>query len=71
MHLTNGSGYSIDDVSFTGDANKQLSWRNPNAKKVAVIQNKNDVVQSANYKITVRDEGAGVTVSCDPRIINR
>lgn len=71
IHLTNGSGYAIDDVSFTDDNNDQLSWKNPNAGKVAVIQNENSAVQTANYKITVRDEGADVTVPCDPKIINR
>lgn len=71
VHLTNGSGYSIDDVSFSGDSNDQLSWRNPNAGKVAVIQDENSAVQTADYKITVKDEGADVTVPCDPKIINR
>ncbi len=71
VHLTNGSGYTIEDVSFTDDDNKQLSWKNPNAGKVAVIQNMNSVVQTANYKVTVKDEGADVTVPCDPKIINR
>jgi hypothetical protein len=71
VHVANGSGYSIDDVSFIGDAGEQLSWLNPNAGKVAVIQNLNTVVQVANYKVTVRDEAADVTVPCDPRIVNQ
>ena len=71
VHLTNGSGYTIDDVAFTHDSKHQLSWPNKNAKKVAVIRNDNSKVQTAHYKITVRDEAKKVTVPCDPRIINR
>lgn len=71
VHLANGSGYSIDDVSFTDDTGEQLSWLNPNAGKVATIQNLNTVVQVANYKVTVRDEAADITVPCDPRIVNQ
>lgn len=70
VHLS-GNTYSIEDVGFTGDIHKQLSrLPSPAAARVAVIQNRNDMVQTANYKITVVDED-GVKVPCDPKIINR
>jgi hypothetical protein len=72
VHLAGNASYTIDEVGFTGDTNEQLSWvSNPNASRVAVIQNENSVVQTANYKITVMDGADGTTIPCDPKIINR
>lgn len=71
VHLS-GNKYTIDDVGFAGDTHEQLSWvSDPDAGKVAVIQNENSAVQTANYKITVMDESVGATIPCDPKIINR
>lgn len=72
VHLAHDSGYTIEDVSFREDTEDQLSWLGSHGGSTsAVIQDKNDAVQEAQYKITVRDEGANVTVPCDPIIANR
>lgn len=71
VKLTHGTRYQIGDVSFANDTNHQLSWLNQNAPYDAVIQNENNVVQTADYKVTVNDSTANCTVPCDPQIINK
>lgn len=72
IHVANDSGYSIEDVEFHDDANQQLSWLGKHGgASSAVIQDKNDAVQTARYKITVTDEASDVSVPCDPIIANR
>lgn len=71
VSLSNDSDYSIEDVSFRGDTNDQLSWlTNQGGPTTAVIQDVNDTVQDARYKITVRGDD-DVTVPCDPIMANR
>lgn len=69
--LADAGAYSIDDVSFMGDVNQQLSWVNSGQASRAVIQDRNDRVQTAQYKITVVDEDNGASIPCDPMIANR
>jgi len=72
VHLADGTSYAIGDVSFTGDLHDQLSWvSSGQATSTAVIQDKNDQLQTAQYKITVRDRHADVSIPCDPMIANR
>lgn len=72
VNLANGEEYEIDDVSFIGDVHQQLSWLSGGeASSHAVIQDKNDQVQSARYKVTVRESSGEVTVPCDPKVVNQ
>lgn len=72
VHLADGTNYAIDDVSFTGDIHRQLSWvSNARASSTAVIQDRNDRKQEARYKVTVRTSSGSVTIPCDPIMANR
>jgi hypothetical protein len=72
VHLGDGRNYSIEDVSFTGDTHQQLRWLSSSeASSIAVIQDKNDQTQTAQYKITVLDKNSEVSIPCDPMIANR
>ena len=72
VHLDDGRHYSIENVTFTGDTHQQLRWvSSAQTTSTAVIQNTNDQVQTAQYKITVMDERNGVSIPCDPMIANR
>lgn len=72
VHLADGRDYGIDDVSFTGDVHDQLSWiSSGRASSNAVIQDINDRVQTAQYKVTVVDKNGDVTIPCDPMVANR
>ena len=70
VHLR-GSRYAIDSVDFPDDPNDQLSDdASASSPTSAVIKDKNDTVQTATYKVTVKDSSADATVPCDPKIIN-
>lgn len=72
VSLADSQGYEIDDVSFSGDVHQQLSWlSSAQASSHAVIQDKNDQLQTAQYKVTVRDSNGDVTIPCDPKVVNR
>lgn len=72
VRLAKGSSYTIGNVTFEDDAHDQLRWLSgQHATSTAVIQDKNDAVQTARYKITVHDEGTGASIPCDPIIANR
>jgi hypothetical protein len=62
--------YTIADVTFKDDVNKQLS-ASGNAPTSRVIHDKNDAVQTASYKVVVNDATAECEVPCDPLIQNR
>lgn len=70
VQLQSASNFSINTVGFTGDVNNQLSTSGNSATNIT-IHNKNNAVQTAEYKVTVSDSTAGCTVPCDPTIINR
>ncbi len=70
LHLQSDSRYSIDSVAFPVDPNNQLSRKNA-APTTATIQDENTVVQTATYKVTVKDSTANATLPCDPQIINK
>lgn len=64
--------YHIDKITFEHDDpnDPQLSTQG-SATRTRVINDKNTVVITANYKVTVIDTGnSNVTVPCDPQIIN-
>jgi hypothetical protein len=72
VRLPNGSNYVVEQVRFSGDTHDQLSWlARQGSPRHAVIQDVNDTVQTARYKITVRDTRNGMTVPCDPIMANR
>ena len=63
--------YTFGDVTFEGDDNDQLSWSG-NAPTNGVINDKNDVAQTASYKVMVDDATkASCSIPCDPKIINQ
>jgi len=70
VHVQSDPRYTIDNVSFTGDVNHQLSYPNPSAGTTATIQDTNTVAQQAEYKVVIKDSTANATVPCDPKIIN-
>ncbi len=72
VRMAGAAGYAIDHVGFVDDTHHQLRWlAGQGSDRHALIQNVNDTVQTARYKITVLDEQAGVTVPCDPIVANR
>ena len=67
------SQYQIGTITFTGDnaSDPQLSTQG-NATGSRVINDKNTAAINANYKVNIIDTGnSGVTVPCDPPIINK
>lgn len=72
VRLANGSGYAIEHVGFVDDSHQQLRWlARQGSDRHALIQDVNDTIQTARYKITVRVDAGGVTVPCDPIVANR
>ena len=71
LHVHSDPRYAIDSVTFPVDPHAQLSQPNPSAPTTATIQDKNDVVQTATYKVRVKDSTANATFPCDPQIINK
>ncbi|HEY8009536.1 MAG TPA: hypothetical protein VIE67_00890 [Rudaea sp.] len=71
LHLHSDARYTINNVAFPVDPNSQLSQPNPHAPTTATIQDKNEVVQTATYKVSVKDSTANTTFPCDPQIINK
>lgn len=71
VQLPSGNRYTVANVTFVNDINHQLSWVNQGSQGNAVIQNENDNLQDADYKVTVNDTNVGCTIPCDPQIINR
>lgn len=72
VRLDDGSDYTIEQVRFMEDTHQQLSWLTERSSSThAVVQDVNDTVQTARYKVTVRDNRTGVTVPCDPIVANR
>lgn len=72
VRLAGAAGYAVDHVAFADDTHHQLRWlARQGSDRHAVIQNVNDTVQTAHYKITVLDHQSGVTVPCDPIVANR
>ena len=75
LKLNNASSsdrrYTLRDVTFEGDGNHQLSWSG-RAPTNGVINDKNDVAQTASYKVMVDDATkASCSIPCDPKIINQ
>ena len=70
VHLTGGSRYAVDDVSFPEDPNSQLSRSSSPNSTTAIIKDKNSVAQTATYDISVSDSNGDKTFVCDPKIIN-
>ncbi len=75
LKLNNASSsdrrYTLRDVTFEGDDNHQLSWSGK-APTNGVINDKNDVAQTASYKVMVDDATkASCSIPCDPKIINQ
>jgi hypothetical protein len=72
VQLQSDPRYTINSITFSNDVNNQLSLvSNPHAQTTATIQNLNNLVQTADYKVSVSDSSAGCTFPCDPQIINR
>jgi hypothetical protein len=71
VQLQSGNRYTVADVTFANDIHHQLSWVNQGSQGNAVIQNENSQLQTADYKMTIKDNNVGCTIPCDPQIINR
>ena len=72
VRITGDRKYTRDAVTFPDDPNHQLEeGPNPPTKYVAVVQDRNTATQEATYKVSVADPSEdGVTIPCDPKIIN-
>lgn len=67
---TTDSRYQFSAITFTGDNAGQLSTHG-NAPRTRVINDQCSATINAQYKVTVLDTTANVTIPCDPLIRNQ
>jgi hypothetical protein len=70
VRLQSDPRYTIDHVDFSNDINRQHAWAK-DTSTAGRVQNQNNAMQTADYKVTVKDSIANCTVLCDPKIINQ
>lgn len=71
LQLIANRRYQIAAVSFTGDTQSQLSW-NGQSDYAGSIVDQNSAVETAEYRVVVRDTANGnCTINCDPTVKNQ